>query len=135
MSWSRRFLSALLSIAILVAPVSAALARGMPRSTATETPGHAHATVHDDDAAPAVHAVMHDCAGMMGGVAGSADCPCCAEDKVCPPDFCLAKCFQLFGLVHQPRVELTPAGLRFRPAEIDRPPDWSWRPQPPPPRV
>ncbi len=89
MSWSWKLLSALLSVAMLVAPMSAALARGAPRPTATQTLGLAHATVHDDDAAAAVHEAMHDCAGMKG-TAGDSDCPRCGKDKACSPDLCLA---------------------------------------------
>jgi len=132
-TWFRTVLSALLSVAMLVAPMSAALARGTPRLNAHETQGPAQATVHDD-AATSTHDVMHDCAGMKGA-AGDSDCPHCAKDKACSPDVCLAKCFQMLGLVPQPVVDFKLAGLRFRPAELIRPPDRSWRPQPPPPRA
>lgn len=134
MFWSRKFLSALLSVAMLVAPISAALARGTPRATAHETLAPAHASVNHGDAAVAVHEAMHDCAGMKG-MAGDTDCPHCASDKACSPDVCLAKCFQMLGVVPQPGIGLKLAGLRFRPAEMVRPPDRSMRPQPPPPRA
>ena len=78
-----------------------------------------------------------------GGMAGmedcdqksKSDCPCCDTKNACPPEFCLTKCVKLMGEVTWPRVVPFTISLRLWPSEPDRPPDWAYGPQPPPPRV
>lgn len=130
MSWTRKLVSALMSVALLIAPMSAALASGDAAGTLVP----AHANVHETHGDGVTAASMHDCPGFTG-TAGDVDCPHCAKDKACSPTVCLAKCFQMLGLVLQPGVELRLAGLPSRPADIARPPDRTLRPQIPPPRT
>ncbi|PPD29747.1 MAG: hypothetical protein CTY20_05395 [Hyphomicrobium sp.] len=132
MSWFRRFLSALLSIAILVAPMAAAWAGGA-RGMGVVMSHTAADMVEGEDSAAA--APMEDCASMMKGMAGTDDCPCCDKDKVCPPQFCMAKCFQFLGLAQQSRPVARTVTALFTPTTAAHPPDWSDQPQPPPPRT
>lgn len=67
---------------------------------------------------------------------GKSDCPCCEKNPGCAPELCLFKCFQLLGAMPTPvALVQTFVSLRLMPAVLDRPPDWSDGPQPPPPRA
>lgn len=78
---------------------------------------------------------MEDCASMMNDTSSKDDCPCCAKDKACPPEFCMAKCFQFVGIAQQSRALASLVNAHLRPTEPAHPPDWSDQPQPPPPRT
>lgn len=73
---------------------------------------------------------MEDCDKMPKG-----DCPCCDPLTGCPPELCLIKCFKQLAIVSLPSVVDVLASLHLRPTEPDRQPDWSYGPQPPPPRT
>ena len=113
----RAILSTLVAVSIVFAPMTAAWAgsrKGM--DVAMSQP-------------------MEDCASMMKGAAGRAVCPCWDEDKACPPQFCIAKCFQFLGLAQQSRPVVRLVTAHYRPTTTAHPPDWSDQPQPPPPRT
>lgn len=125
----RAILSALVAVAIVLAPTGAAWAGGAKMTAAAM----AHTTSHlvgSEAASP-----MEDCASMMKGAAGTADCPCCEKDKACSPQLCMAKCFQFQGLLQQSRPFVRLVTAVFRPTTSAHPPDWSDQPQPPPPRT
>lgn len=128
----RAILFVLLAVAIVFAQMAAAWAGGAKGMGAAMGHTAAHAT--EGEAGVAV-SPMEDCASMMKGAAGKADCPCCDEDKACPPQFCMAKCFQFLGLVHQSRPVARLVTAVFRPTTPEHPPDWSDQPQLPPPRT
>jgi hypothetical protein len=90
-------------------------------------------TVDGEDSVAA--APMEDCASMMKGAASTDDCPCCGHDKACPPQFCMAKCFQFLGIAQQSQAVARLVTALFRPTTPAHPPDWSDSPQPPPPRT
>lgn len=128
----RTMLSILVAVAIVFAPAASAWAIGARGNGVPATHTASHAVDVRDTAAAGT---MEDCASMMKGAAGTDDCPCCDKDKACPPQNCLAKCFQLLGLAQhsQPAVRLVTA--RLWPTTPEHPPDWSDQPQPPPPRT
>lgn len=132
MHLNRTMLSILVAVAIVFAPVASAWAVGAKGNGGLAAYTASHAVDGRDTAAAGT---MEDCASMMKGAAGTADCPCCDEDKACPPQFCMAKCFQFLALAQhsQPIVHLVAALLR--PTTPAHPPDWSDQPQPPPPRT
>jgi hypothetical protein len=73
---------------------------------------------------------MEDCDQKPKG-----ECPCCDTKNACPPEFCLTKCLKLMGEVKAPRVMRFATSLHRWPSEPGRPPDWTYGPQPPPPRL
>lgn len=73
---------------------------------------------------------MEDCDQIPQG-----DCQCCDTKNTCPPEFCPNKCFKVIGVLTQPRALPVLVSLHLQPSEPDRPPDWSYAPQPPPPRT
>ncbi len=126
----RAILSALVAVAIVFAPMAAAWAGGGKGMGVAM----AHTTSNLVESKDAV-SPMEDCASMMKVAAGTDDCPCCEKDKACPPQFCMAKCFQFMGLLHQSRPVARLVTAVFRPTTPAHPPDWSDQPQPPPPRT
>lgn len=129
----RAMLSVLVAVAIVLAPVAAAWA-GSAIGIGVVEMVHmgAHAIDGEDNVAASP---MEDCASMMKGSKSTDDCPCCDENKACPPQFCVAKCFQFLSLAQQARPAANLVTARLRPTARARPPDWSDRPQPPPPRT
>jgi hypothetical protein len=71
----------------------------------------------------------------MMQAAGSSDCPCCAQDKACPPEYCVAKCFPFVGAVQPGGIDVRRWAIQLRPPRSALPLDWSSQPQPPPPRT
>jgi hypothetical protein len=126
----RAMLSVLVAVAIVFAPITAAWAGGAKGMGGAM----AHTTSNLVESKDAV-SPMEDCASMMKVAAGTDDCPCCAKDKVCPPQFCMAKCFQFMGLFHQSRPVVRLVTAHYRSTTSAHPPDWSDQPQPPPPRT
>ena len=128
----RAILYALVAVAIVFAPMAAAWAGGAKGMSVAMAHTTSHAVEGEDSVAASP---MEDCASMMKNAANADDCPCCDKDKACPPQLCMAKCFQLLGLAHQspPVARLVTALLR--PTPPAHPPDWSDQPQPPPPRT
>jgi len=128
----RAILSALVAVAIVFAPMAAVWAGGAKGMGVAMAHTTSHAVEGEDSAAASP---MEDCASMMKNAANADDCPCCNKDKACPPQLCMAKCFQILGLAQQ---SMSVAGLvtaQFRPSAPAHPPDWSDQPQPPPPRT
>jgi hypothetical protein len=128
--WSRAILSALVAIAIAVAPIGVAWAS----SAAHRGAGTAGMQHHPEATREPVAGAMHDCASKMKNATKSHP-PCCAKDLACPPEFCIAKCFQL---VNAPLSSSGPVLLKaMRLSALDQAPlpDWPSRPQPPPPRT
>jgi len=128
----RAILSALVAVAIVFAPMTAAWAGGAKGVDVAMSHTAAHTIEGENSVAVSP---MEDCASMMKGAAGTADCPCCDEDKACPPQFCMAKCFQFLGLAQQSRTVVRLVTAHYRPTTTAHPPDWSDQPQPPPPRT
>lgn len=128
----RTILSLLIAVALVCAPMVVAWTGGAKGMGVAMAHTSAH-TVDSGlgDAAPP----MEDCASMMKGATGTADCPCCDEDNACPPQFCMAKCFQFLGLAQQSRTVVRLVTAHYRPTTTAHPPDWSDQPQPPPPRT
>lgn len=119
----RALLALLITLSLATAPMAAAMAQGQARHEMPATSGD-----------------MDDCAKMMmaqkGDQTGSkSDCPCCDTKNACPPELCLTKCFKVFRATLAPDAVLTLVSMTLRPAEPVRPPDWSFGPQPPPPRT
>lgn len=128
----RTMFSALVAVAIVLAPVVSAWATVAKFAGAQVPLGHGDAGEHGMASAAAS---MEDCASMTKGASSTEDCPCCAEDKACPPEFCLTKCFQFLG-IDRPVGALTHIGTaQLWPSAPEPPPDWSEKPQPPPPRT
>lgn len=132
MSLLRAILSVLVAVAIVLAPMAAAWAGGATGLGAAMSYPVSQ-SIDGQDSGTA--SPMEDCASMMKGAAGSDDCPCCDKDKACPPQLCMAKCFQFLGLVHKSRPVVRLVTAQFRPTKPEHPPDWSDQPQPPPPRT
>jgi hypothetical protein len=128
--WSRAILSALVAVAVAVAPIGVAWAASAAHRGAgiASTPHHPAAT--SDSGAVA----MHDCASKMK-TSTTPHLLCCAKDFACPPEFCIAKCFQLINapLTSSGPVQLK--AMRLSPLDQAPLPDWLSRPQPPPPRT
>lgn len=118
----RVILALLITLSLATAPMAAAMAQGPAR--------HEMPVASDD---------MGDCAKMMGQMAdqsgSKSDCPCCDTKSACPPDLCLTKCFKVFRATLAPDAIRAMVAITLRPAEPVRPPDWSYGPQPPPPRT
>lgn len=128
----RAMISALVAVAIVLAPLAAAWAGGA-RETGVAMSHPAPLAGEGDDTAAA--APMEDCASMMKGASTADDCACCDEGKACPPQLCMAKCIQFFGLAQQSRAV---AGLMVSLVwwtTSAHPPGWSDQPHPPPPRT
>jgi len=130
LTWSRAILSALVAIAIAVAPIGAAWA-GLAVHRSAEITGAQH---HADAASQPVAEAMHDCASKMNRVTKPHP-PCCAKDLACSPEFCIAKCFQLMTALVSSNAALLLKTIRLSALDQPPPPDWSSRPQPPPPRT
>ena len=128
----RAILSTLVAVAIVFAPMTAAWAGGAKGMGAAMA--HTVADATEGEAGVAA-SPMEDCASMMKVAAGTDDCPCCDEDKACPPQLCMAKCFQFLGLVQQSRPIVRLVTTHYRPTTPAHPPDWLDQPQPPPPRT
>lgn len=125
----------LVALAVAIAPLAVAMAG--PHLAALSAVGHTPGS-HAVEAAAATdhtaHADMTDCDSRMGGSEHS-DCRCCDPGKSCPPEFCAAKCFKIFGVLPLPKRVVGRTVLHQRVAGPLRPPDWSRAPQPPPPRA
>lgn len=128
----RNMISGLVVIAIALAPTLAAWA-SVP-NIASKAPLTAHVWAIDSSG-PGFDGTMEDCASMMKAAGVAHDCPCCDEDKACPPEFCFTKCFQLLGLAQQALAVATVVTALLWPTGPARPPDWSDQPRPPPPRT
>jgi hypothetical protein len=126
----RSVLSSLVAVAIAVAPIGAAWA-GSAAHRGIEITGAQH---HSEAASGPVAEAMHDCASKMKGVTKSHP-PCCAADLACPPEFCIAKCYQLISTLVSSSVPVLPKTIRLSALAHAPPLDWSSRPQPPPPRT
>lgn len=118
----RTILALLITLSLATAPIGAAMAQGQVRHEMPDMAGD-----------------MDDCAKMMGqsgDQSGSkSDCPCCDTKSACPPELCLTKCFKVFRAVLAPEAALAMVSITLKPAEPVRPPDWTYGPQPPPPRT
>lgn len=124
----RTIIALLTALSIALAPIGSAWA-----SMAAHTKAGAQAAAMSSDMAD-----MTDCEKMAmhaGQKPGMSDCPCCDTKNACPPEFCLSKCFHLIGTVVGSAAVPVLVALQLRPYEPARPPDWSFRPQPPPPRT
>lgn len=128
----RSILAALIAVAIVFAPMAAAWAGGARGTDGVMVHTAPHVVANEDTVASGS---MDDCASMMNVAAGTEDCPCCDEDKACPPQLCMAKCFQFLGLAQQSRPVVRLVTAVFRSTTPAHPPDWSDQPQPPPPRT
>ena len=128
----RAMLSALIALAIVLAPMAAAWAGGAKGMGVAMAHTATDAAIGENSVAVSP---MEDCASMMKVAAGTDDCPCCEKDKACPPQLCMAKCFQFLGLLQQSRPVARLVTAVFRPTTPAHPPDWSDQPQPPPPRT
>ena len=128
----RAILSVLVAVAVLFAPMTAAWAsdaQGMAMAMA-------HATAHAVGGEGSVSAApMQDCASMTMGAVDMADCPCCDTDTGCTTQLCMAKCFQLVGLVQQSKSVARLTMALLRPIDPAHRSDWSDQPRPPPPRT
>ena len=127
-------LSALVAVALVLAPMTAAWAGGAKGKGMAMVKIASH-TVEGQDSVAA--SPIEDCASMMKVEAGTDDCACCDKDKnsACPPQFCMATCFQFLGLAQQSRPVVRLVTALFGPTTAAHPPDWSDQPQPPPPRT
>ena len=128
----RSILAALIAVAIVFAPMAAAWAGGARGTNGVMAHTAPHVVANEETAASGS---MDDCASMMKDAAGAHDCACCDKDKACPPQFCMAKCFQFIGLAQQSRPVASLVAAVFRPTTPAHPPDWWDQPQPPPPRT
>lgn len=132
MPLSRTMISVIVAVAIVFAPLAAAWAGGAKGTDVMM----AHAASHADEGEGSSDVSgMEDCASMMKGTADADDCPCCDKAKACPPQLCMAKCFQLLGLAQQWRPVARLMTALLEPTAPAHPPDWSVQPQPPPPRT
>jgi hypothetical protein len=118
----RLLLALAIALSLATAPLGAALAQSNPYVML-----------------PAAVGEMDDCAKMMGHAndqTGSKDeCPCCDTKAACPPEQCLTKCFKVFSVVAAPIARRLKVAIILSAAKPLRPPDWSYGPQPPPPRA
>ena len=116
----RTTLSVFVALAIAVAPLAAAWGKGATTSEMV-------AAVEKQP----VNMILQDCASMMQDVSQHT---CCGQDKACPSDLCVAKCFQFFGTGQQSRNVVPTEVARFHPAGFASPPDWRGQPHLRPPR-
>lgn len=129
----RTIVAALIALAIAMAPIGAATARLHVTDAAdlVKISSEALAVKNDNGSAPED---MSDCARLMRDQ-GKTKSPCCDSGAVCPADLCPLKFSKLFATLPTPiasgRLTLTV----LRPTTIVRPPGWSDRPTPPPPRA
>lgn len=130
MSWSRAILSTLVAVAIAFAPIGAAWA-GSAVHRGTGITGAQH---HPEATSEPVVEAMHDCGSKMKGATKS-HLPCCAKDLACPPEFCIAKCFQLISALVSSSGPVLLKTIRLSALDQAPLPDWPSRPQPPPPRT
>lgn len=128
----RTIISGLVAVAIVFVPVVSAWAAVAKFAGEQVTLAHGDAGERGGAAAAAS---MEDCASMKKGASSTDDCPCCAADKACPPEFCLTKCFQLLAIDRLVGALPCFGTVQLRLSEPEPPPDWSKKPQPPPPRT
>ena len=122
----RTILALLIALSLVSAPVGAAMAA--PHAATVGAPEAAEMAIsHAGDMAG-----MDDCE-KMGQQLGKHDCPCCDTGKACPTELCLSNCFKLICTFEPPKAARVMASMSLRPVNSDRPPDWSYAPQPPPP--
>lgn len=127
---ARAILPTLIAVAIALAPIGVAWASKGAHRGIEITGG-----LHDAKAiGKRATEAMHDCASKMKGATKSHH-PCCAKELACPPEFCIAKCFQLVSFLELSSALLPLGTSRLTALDHTRPPDWSIRPQPPPPRT
>lgn len=130
MIWPRAIISALVAVAIALAPIGAAWANSVAhRGVEISSAPH-----HQEVASEAAAEAKLDCASMMRGTTESHP-PCCAKELACPPEFCIAKCFKLVSFLELASTQLPLRASRVTAFDHTRPPDWSSRPPPPPPRT
>lgn len=130
MIWSRAILSAVVAVAIAVAPIGAAWAG----ATAYRGAGIVGVQHHPEATGEHVAEAMHDCASKMQAETKSRS-PCCAKDLACPPEFCPAKCFQLLNALISSSGPVRLKTVRLGALDQAPLPDWPSRPHPPPPRT
>lgn len=128
----RIMISALVAMAIAVAPVSAAWASVMEMPTKT-----AVTAVGGIDFSSEAHAnrAMDDCVSAMDGTVTSDGCSCCELGKECTPQLCGIKCFQLVGIAGNAIAQFGFVGNPLRHASHERSTRWLSRPRLPPPRT
>lgn len=132
MSWLYATIRLCVALAIIIAPIASAQAQLQVVKTSQTVTVVAETAEALLDVATAN--AMDDCANMKRTGKGI-DCLCCDTDKACPPQFCMANCFQFLGLVQQSGPVANAGTVMLRPAAPAHPPDWSDQPQPPPPRI
>lgn len=135
MNYRRAIAVCLVALAVAIAPIAVAMAG--PHLVAMRAAGHAqelHALEASATSDHTAHADMTDCEKTMG-TSGQSECPCCDPGKSCPPEFCAAKCFKIFGVLPLPKTARSRVSVHPRLRGPLRPPDWSRAPQPPPPRA
>lgn len=133
----RALLTMIVAAAIVLAPTASDWATVVRGAAGPDTVVRMH------DQIPAGHGMSSPAGAAKVDCAATSKAPmtmpsgysCCDEDKACSPGFCLAKCFQFVGMTQPPPVLEWPGDALLRPTEPARPPDRSYRPQPPPPRT
>jgi len=130
-----------LAVAVAVTPigsVSAARNPVVPASTLLLAAVPAGCSEHEAAAALDAAAMSAcDRMGMQSGakVGGASSCPCCDTKSACPPELCPFKFFKVVATLPQPGLSAPLSAARLLPSGVERPPDWSDKPQPPPPRA
>ena len=132
MSLLRTMVSALVAAAIVFAPMASAWASVAGAAKEAGAIVHWEAAGHGSDFALAP---TEDCASKVKSAAASDDTPCCNKDNVCPPEFCMAKCFHLYGLEQQSQLLTSLSRSQLRSTKREPAFSWSDQPLPRPPRT
>lgn len=129
----RIILSALLAVAIVLAPMMAAWTSAVKAMGPSIAVGHADANDLRDDGTAAP--LIEDCASLIKGASATDGYPCSAKDKLCPPASCMTCCFQFVGINQQCQTLGRLVASHTWPMTSTHPTDWSTRPPLPPPQA
>ena len=120
----------MIAVSLTLTPLISAWA-AIQMANGQAQPAHVMAPGHDNDAAD-----ISDCEKMMAP-AKSKPCGCCDTPSKAPcPDACLLKCgMHVLGILLPSGETYVPIAEHHWLAKPEKPPDWTFRPPIPPPRV
>lgn len=128
MAYYRTILRLLIALAVALAPVGAAMARGAAIPVSA-MPGMAKMA--------GTMAGVEDCHKMAHAHDSNASHSCCVDKSACPDHAaCALKCCTMvLGVLRSLAVEVDWRAPHDRPDDPVKPPDWAMKPPAPPPRA
>jgi hypothetical protein len=133
----RRVLTFMIAVAVALGPVGPAMGAfrvlHVVPAQAMHAQPHQTQVGHHEHGKLSVVTSENDAAAAHGNGTNSGDC--CGDHKASCAETCLTKCFGQLGLIAPDRSARTRVLDRFVAPALERPPDWSFDLQTPPPRA